>query len=43
MKHITYLYQEMLDCKVPWELENVFKTIGWKIDGNRKFLTITLG
>jgi hypothetical protein len=36
-------YQEMLDCKVPWELERVFRTIGWNIDGNKKFLSITLG
>jgi hypothetical protein len=36
-------YQEMLDCKAPWELERVFRTTGWNIDGNKKFLTITLG
>jgi hypothetical protein len=36
-------YQEMLACKAPWELESVFRTIGWKIDGNKKFLTLTLG
>ena len=36
-------YLEILNCKTPYELENIFKTSGWKSDGNKKFLTIILG
>jgi hypothetical protein len=36
-------YRGILNCKTPLELENIFKITGWESDGNKKFITITLG
>jgi hypothetical protein len=36
-------YREILNGKIPQELEHIFKIVGWERDGNKKFVTITLG
>jgi hypothetical protein len=33
-------FQNILDCKVPYELEAFFKDIGWSKNGAKKFYTI---
>jgi hypothetical protein len=35
-------YQEIINCKTPQKLENIFQKIGWETDGNKKYLTITM-
>jgi hypothetical protein len=36
-------YREILDCKVPVELEQALRAAGWESGGNKKLLTISLG
>ena len=36
-------YRELLDCKVPQELETILRSTGWETSGHKKYITITFG
>jgi hypothetical protein len=36
-------YHEISNCRMPGEVEGVYRAIGWETGGNRKFMTISLG
>jgi len=38
-----HLYQDLINYKIPKELEEAFKNAGWKSNGNKKFWTICYG
>ncbi|MDR2072284.1 MAG: hypothetical protein LBP60_02480 [Spirochaetaceae bacterium] len=36
-------YRRLIDCTIPGDLENLFRTIGWQNNGHQKFWTLLLG
>jgi hypothetical protein len=40
--YIDY-FHAFLDCKVPGELEDFFRSIGWGVDGHKKYFSIIFG
>jgi hypothetical protein len=42
-KNYEQRYLELLSCQIPKELDDVFKSIGWRTNGHQKFWTIHYG
>ncbi|MDR2313201.1 MAG: hypothetical protein LBE02_01540 [Spirochaetaceae bacterium] len=36
-------YERLMNCAIPGELEDLFRSIGWKSNGHKKLWTLSLG